>query len=44
MSIHVDIASTLRSGARTFQLRARVAAPAKRVVIYGASGAGKSQM
>ncbi|AXA91604.1 ATP-binding cassette domain-containing protein [Massilia sp. YMA4] len=44
MSIHVDIASTLRSGARTFRLRARFAAAGKRVVIYGASGAGKSQM
>ncbi|WEF35389.1 ATP-binding cassette domain-containing protein [Pseudoduganella chitinolytica] len=44
MSIRVDIASTLRAGARTFNLRARFVAQGKRVVIYGASGAGKSQM
>ncbi len=44
MTIAVDIAATLRSGARTFELRARFTAPGRRVVIYGASGAGKSQM
>jgi len=44
MSIHVDIASTLRAGARTFRLQTRFEARGQRVVIYGASGAGKSQM
>ncbi|QGZ42049.1 molybdate transport system ATP-binding protein [Pseudoduganella flava] len=42
--IRVDIAATLRAGAREFRLNARFASQAKRVVIYGASGAGKSQM
>jgi len=44
MTIAVDIAATLRSGARTFELRTRFTAAGQRVVIYGASGAGKSQM
>ena len=44
MSIRVDIASTLRAGARTFRLQARFEASGQRVVIYGASGAGKSQL
>ncbi len=44
MTIAVDIAATLRSGARTFELRTRFKATGQRVVIYGASGAGKSQM
>jgi molybdate transport system ATP-binding protein len=42
--MQVDIARTLRSGQRQFQLRARFATDSKRVVIYGASGAGKSQL
>jgi molybdate transport system ATP-binding protein len=44
MLIQVDINKTLRSGARTFTLRARFASDSRRIVIYGASGAGKSQL
>lgn len=44
MTIRVDIRKTLRAGERTFQLDAQFASASKRVVIYGASGAGKSQM
>ncbi|MEP7100561.1 MAG: ATP-binding cassette domain-containing protein [Burkholderiales bacterium] len=42
MSFDVDIAKTLRSGARRFELRVRFRSDAKRTVIYGPSGAGKS--
>ncbi|UGQ47889.1 ATP-binding cassette domain-containing protein [Massilia endophytica] len=42
--MQVDIGKTLRSGQREFRLRARFATDSKRVVIYGASGAGKSQL
>jgi molybdate transport system ATP-binding protein len=42
--IRVDIRTTLRAGARTFELAAQFASASERVVIYGASGAGKSQM
>jgi molybdate transport system ATP-binding protein len=42
--IRVDIRKALRAGARTFQLDAQFESPGKRVVIYGASGAGKSQV
>ncbi|WP_295990981.1 ATP-binding cassette domain-containing protein [Rugamonas sp.] len=44
MLIEVDIAKTLRSAARSFELRARFASASERIVIYGASGAGKSQL
>lgn len=44
MTIRVDIRKTLRAGERTFQLDAQFESASKRVVIYGASGAGKSQM
>jgi len=44
MTISVEIRKTLRSGQRSFQLDARFESASKRVVIYGASGAGKSQM
>lgn len=44
MTIRVDIRKTLRAGQRTFQLDAQFESANKRVVIYGASGAGKSQM
>lgn len=44
MQITVDISKTLRSGQRAFQLRAAFASPSQRIVIYGASGAGKSQL
>ncbi|MCE3263636.1 MAG: ATP-binding cassette protein [Pseudoduganella sp.] len=44
MTIRVDIRKTLRAGPRSFQLDARFESASKRVVIYGASGAGKSQM
>lgn len=42
--IRVDIDTTLRAGTRTFRLRASFASSSQRIVIYGASGAGKSQM
>ncbi|TWI70111.1 molybdate transport system ATP-binding protein [Pseudoduganella lurida] len=42
--IRIDIDTTLRSGARAFRLGVRFASDSQRVVIYGASGAGKSQM
>lgn len=44
MQFNIDISKTLRSGARAFRLQARFASASKRVVVYGASGAGKSQM
>ena len=40
----VDIHKTLRSGERVFQLQARFESSSQRVVVYGSSGAGKSQM
>ncbi|MRX08896.1 ATP-binding cassette domain-containing protein [Pseudoduganella sp. FT25W] len=40
----VDIHKTLRSGDRVFQLQARFESSSQRVVVYGSSGAGKSQM
>src|SRR5215217_1310216 len=42
--IRLDIDTTLRSAAREFRLRAKFASDSQRIVIYGASGAGKSQM
>jgi len=42
--VQVDIDKTLRSGKREFRLRARFEVHSKRLVIYGASGAGKSQL
>jgi len=44
MTISVNIRKVLRAGERTFQLDAQFESASKRVVIYGASGAGKSQM
>ena len=44
MTIRVNIRKALRSGTRSFQLDAQFESASKRVVIYGASGAGKSQM
>ncbi len=44
MTIRVNIRKTLRAGPRSFQLDAQFESDSKRVVIYGASGAGKSQM
>jgi molybdate transport system ATP-binding protein len=44
MTIRLNIRKALRSGTRNFQLDARFESASKRVVIYGASGAGKSQM
>ena len=44
MQIEVDINKTLRSGKREFSLRASFASDSRRVVIYGQSGAGKSQL
>jgi len=40
----IDIGKTLRAGARTFELKVRVQSDSRRIVIYGASGAGKSQL
>jgi len=42
MSFDVDIAKTVRSERRSFELRVRFRSDAKRTVIYGPSGAGKS--
>lgn len=42
MQLDVDIGKALRSGPRVFQLRARFCAQGQRVVVVGASGAGKS--
>ncbi|MBV7536529.1 ATP-binding cassette domain-containing protein [Duganella sp. sic0402] len=44
MQFKVDIHKTLRAGGREFQLRARFESASKRVVVFGSSGAGKSQM
>ncbi|TFW18125.1 ABC transporter ATP-binding protein [Duganella callida] len=44
MQFKLDIGKTLRSGERVFQLRARFESASHRVVVFGASGAGKSQM
>jgi molybdate transport system ATP-binding protein len=44
MQFKVDIHKTLRAGDRAFQLQAKFESPSKRVVVYGSSGAGKSQM
>jgi molybdate transport system ATP-binding protein len=42
MLIDLDITKTLRAGERTFRLQAKLVSASDRVVIYGASGAGKS--
>ncbi|MQA22007.1 ATP-binding cassette domain-containing protein [Rugamonas rivuli] len=44
MQIQIDITKTLRSGSRTFALRARLASASQRIVVYGSSGAGKSML
>ncbi|MET0266595.1 MAG: ATP-binding cassette domain-containing protein [Duganella sp.] len=44
MQIKVDIRKTLRSGERRFELDVQFESASSRVVIYGASGAGKSQL
>ncbi|MRW92954.1 ATP-binding cassette domain-containing protein [Duganella sp. FT80W] len=44
MQFKVDVQKTLRSGEREFVLRARFESASQRVVVYGSSGAGKSQM
>jgi molybdate transport system ATP-binding protein len=44
MQIQIDIAKTLRAGAREFTLKARLQSDSRRIVIYGASGAGKSML
>jgi molybdate transport system ATP-binding protein len=43
-TIRIDIRKALRAGTRSFLLDAQFESASKRVVIYGASGAGKSQM
>jgi molybdate transport system ATP-binding protein len=42
MHLDVDFRKTLRSGKRTFQLNIRFQSESERVVIFGASGSGKS--
>jgi molybdate transport system ATP-binding protein len=42
MGFEVDIAKTLHGGARPFHLRVRFTAAARRTVIHGPSGAGKT--
>ncbi|UTY60323.1 ATP-binding cassette domain-containing protein [Massilia sp. erpn] len=44
MYFNIDIEKTLRSGQREFKLKASFTSNSGRIVIYGASGAGKSQM
>lgn len=44
MLIDLDIAKTLRAGERSFSLKARLVSDSERIVIYGASGAGKSML
>lgn len=44
MQIQLDIAKTLRAGTREFTLKARLRSDSRRIVIYGASGAGKSML
>lgn len=44
MLIELDIAKTLRAGERSFSLKARLVSDSERIVIYGASGAGKSML
>ncbi|CAN7453281.1 ATP-binding cassette domain-containing protein [Pseudoduganella sp. LjRoot289] len=44
MQIQLDITKTLRAGTRAFTLRARLRSDSRRIVIYGASGAGKSML
>jgi molybdate transport system ATP-binding protein len=44
LQIKLDIRKTLRSGQREFHLQASFASASQRIVIYGASGAGKSQL
>ncbi len=44
MLIDVDIVKTLHAGQRTFRLQAKLASASERIVIYGASGAGKSML
>jgi len=44
MLIDVEIAKTLRAGERTFRLKAKLVSASDRIVIYGASGAGKSML
>jgi molybdate transport system ATP-binding protein len=44
MQIKIEIAKTLRAGTREFTLKARLQSDSRRIVIYGASGAGKSML
>ncbi|MBY0239300.1 MAG: ATP-binding cassette domain-containing protein [Burkholderiaceae bacterium] len=44
MVIDVAMAKTLRAGQRTFRLNAKLVSTSERIVIYGASGAGKSML
>jgi molybdate transport system ATP-binding protein len=44
MQIQLDIAKTLRAGTREFMLKAQLRSDSRRIVIYGASGAGKSML
>jgi molybdate transport system ATP-binding protein len=44
MLVDVDIVKTLRAGQRSFRLKAKLVSGSERIVIYGASGAGKSML
>ncbi len=44
MQLDIDIRKKLRTSQRVFQLNARFSAEGQRVVVVGASGAGKSQL
>lgn len=44
MPIKIDIRKTLRSGQRQFRLQVRLESDSQRLVVFGASGAGKSQL
>ena len=44
MQMRIAIRKTLQAGARRFELDAQFQSDSKRLVIYGASGAGKSQL
>src|SRR5471032_3084850 len=44
MQIKLDIRKTLRSGTRRFELHAQLESASQRIVIFGDSGAGKSQL
>jgi molybdate transport system ATP-binding protein len=44
MTLKVDIHKTLAAAGRRFTLQARFESDSRRIVVYGASGAGKSML